>query len=222
MTVTTAGAVIDGYDISGSLWINASNVTVRNTRVRSTDWVVIRVKSGVTGVVIENCEVDGGGMSGVEGQFGIYGPVTVRGCDISGVTDGVVPDSGSLVEGNYIHGLLSPGSPHYDGIQIDGGISNVVIRGNTIINSHGQTSAVMIDNWFGPIHNISVEGNRLVGGGFTVYSDGQFSGGSISGVSFVNNRLGKGYWGYASIVNNTVTSTGNVDDDTGQTVGIRP
>ena len=220
MTIDTAGAVIDGYDISGTLYINASNVTVRNTRVRSTNWWVIKVKDGVSGVVIEDCEVDGAGMSGVEGQFGIVGPVTVRGCDISGVSDGVVPHSGSLVEGNYIHGLLSPGEPHYDGIQIDGGISDVVIRGNTIINSHGQTSAVMIDNWFGPIRNILVEGNRLVGGGYTVYSDGQFDGGSITGVSFINNRLGKGRLGYASIVNNTVTDSGNVDDDTGQPVQL--
>ena len=56
-----------------------------------------------------------------------------------------------------------------------------------------QTSAIMIDNYFGPISNISVDGNLLVGGGYTVYSDAQFTGGSITGVSVTNNHIGGGH-----------------------------
>ncbi|MET0767966.1 MAG: hypothetical protein ABWY50_10005, partial [Aeromicrobium sp.] len=80
--------------------------------------------------------------------------------------------------------------------------------------------AVMIDNYFGPISNIKVDGNHLAGGGYTVYSDGQFTGGSITGVSFTNNTLGKGYWGYASIVKNTVVWSGNTDASTGKAVNL--
>ncbi len=36
-----------------------------------------------------------------------------------------------------------------------------------------MSSAVMIDNYFGPISNITVDNNLLVGGGDTIYVDGQ-------------------------------------------------
>jgi hypothetical protein len=219
ITISTAGAVVSGLDISGTVNINANDVTLKNSRIRSNAFYVVRVQAGRSGVVIQDSEIDGVGTDNA-GNHGIAGgPATVRRCNIHHVENGITPQSGGwLIEDNYIHTLLASGSPHYDGIQIDGGISNITIRHNTVINQHNQTAAVMIDNYFGPISNIVVDNNRLVGGGYTVYSDGQFSGGTISGVSFTNNRLGRGYWGYASIVRNTPVWTGNLDDVTGAPV----
>ena len=34
ITVNTAGAVIEGLDVTGAITVNAENVTIRNTRVR--------------------------------------------------------------------------------------------------------------------------------------------------------------------------------------------
>lgn len=219
ITVNTAGAILEALDISGTVTINASNVVLRNSRVTGSDFAIVRVRSDVTSVRIENTEINGRGLNGTANSMGVYGPAAVLRSNIYGVENGVAPFSGSTVQDNYIHGLGAPGSPHYDGIQIDGGVSNVVVSHNTVdVSDHDQTSAVMIDNYFGPISNIAVTSNRLLGGGYTVYSDGQFSGGSISGVSFVGNRLGKGYWGYASIVGNTPVWSGNVDDSTGANV----
>jgi hypothetical protein len=45
-----------------------------------------------------------------------------------------------------------------------------------------------------------------------VYSDGQFDGGTIKGVEFTNNSMGKGQWGYSSFVGNNPVWTGNVMD----------
>ena len=98
-------------------------------------------------------------------------------------------------------------------------LRNVTIEHNTVdLTGHDQTSAVMIDNYFGTIDNIVVNNNRLLGGGYTVYSDGQFTGGSITNVAFTGNRLGRGYWGYALIRNNTAIWTNNVDDATGREI----
>src|SRR4029079_11255583 len=85
---------------------------------------------------------------------------------------------------------------HYDGIE-NNGSSNVQILHNTIINNHDQTSAVMLDTYFGDIKNVTVDGNYLYGGGYTIYLDGRFSGGSVddSSVKITNNYLGGGYWG---------------------------
>jgi hypothetical protein len=228
LTVSTAGAVVDGLDVSGTIYVSANNVTIKRSRVRASAFAAIQIRSGVTGVRVEDCEIDGRGTSGgATNSMGVIGPVTVLRSNIYGVENGVTPESGSLVQDSYIHDLGAPGSPHYDGIQIDGGLSNIVVRHNNIVVSQSQTSAVMIDNYFGPTSNITVDNNRLVGGGFTVYSDGQFgsssprggTGGTISGVSFTNNRLGKGSAGYANIVKNTPAWSGNVDDATGQSLG---
>lgn len=219
VTVNTAGTVLDRLDISGTVTINASDVVLRNSRVTGSDFALVRVKAGVTGVRIEDTEINGRGLSGTSNSMGVYGPATVVRANIYGVENGVAPFSNSTVRDSYIHDLGAPGSPHYDGIQIDGDLSNIVIQHNTVdVSNHDQTSAVMIDNYFGPTANVAVTGNRLLGGGYTVYSDGQFSGGTISGVSFTGNRLGRGYWGYSSIVANTPVWTGNVDDTTGAAV----
>jgi hypothetical protein len=211
LTVTKAGTVIDGYDVNGVIQVNASNVTIKNTRIRGRGWSSIRVKDDADGVVIQDCEIDGRGTSGNENSMGVMGPAKVLRCDIHGVENGVTPGSGSLIEDNYIHDLGAPGAPHYDGIQIDGGLSDIVIRHNTVINDFSQTSAVMIDNYFGPIRNITVERNYLAGGGYTVYSSAQFNGGTVTGVKFLHNTFEKGYWGFASIEGNSVVDTGNVD-----------
>ena len=218
VTVSVPGTVLDGLDISGTVSINVSNVTIRRSRIRGSGFALVWIKAGVTGVRVEDSTLDGLGSS--EGSMGIWGPATSLRNDIRGVENGIAPDSGSLVQDNFVHDLQAPGAPHYDGIQIDGGISNVTIRHNTVLNNHDQTAAVMIDNYFGPISNIVVDGNLLGGGGYTAYSDGQFSGGSISGVSFTNNRFRRGFWGYSSVRNNTVSASGNVDDTTGTPVGF--
>ncbi len=220
MNITKSGTVVDGKDIKGTIWIDADNVTIKNSRIVGKGFSIVQIKDGSTGVRIENVEIDGLGMAGAAGSMGIMGPANVSGSDIKGVENGLTPGSGSVLRGNFVHQLAAPGSPHYDGIQIDGGLSNITIENNSVdLREHGQTSALMIDNYFGPINNITVKGNLLMGGGYTVYSDGQFSGGAITGVSFINNRLGKGHWGYASIVKNSPTWSGNVDHSTGKTVG---
>ncbi len=53
----------------------------------------------------------------------------------------------------------------------------------------------MLSNYFGSVTNVTVDNNWLEGGGYTVYSDGQFNNGTISGVSFTNNYLVEGQYG---------------------------
>lgn len=224
LVLSTPGAVVDGLDITGTVQINASNVTLRRSRVTTgSAFSVIRVKEGVTGVRIEDVTVNGRGSSGTSGSMGIMGPATVVRADISGVENGFTPSSGSVLQDSWIHNLNAPGSPHLDGVQIDGGQSNILLQRNTIdLREWSQTAAIMIDNYFGPIDGIRVDNNRLLGAGYTVYSDGQFSGGSIRNVSFTNNRFIKGSWGYALIRNNATTPvwTGNVID--GTTTPVNP
>jgi nitrous oxidase accessory protein NosD len=218
LVINTPGMIVDGLDILGMVTVNAPNVTLKNCKVTAASWAVINITAGATGAIVKNCEINGASAEGVRG---ISGHGTFINNDIHHVEDGIyILGSNTLIDGNYIHDLQSNWSgPHYDGIATDGGVSNIVIRNNTIINQHGQTSAIMLSNYFGPISDVTIHNNRLVGGGYTVYSDGQFSGGAISGVSITNNDLGKGRFGYMSIRNNSPIWQENVDEITGRPIG---
>lgn len=218
-SLDVAGATVSGLDFQGSVAITAPNVTLRNCRIRAKGWVALDIRAD--GATVENCEIDGQEAPGIRGISISGNNVSIRHCNIHHAEDGIYLTGSSKIgiENNYIHDLQSQwDGPHFDGIATDGGIADVLIKGNTIINPHRQTSAIMLSNYFGPIARVRVEGNRLVGGGYTVYADGQFSGGEISNVSFSNNRLGKGYYGYASVNRNSPEWAGNIDDVLGQTL----
>lgn len=192
LTVSTAGAVIRGLDIRGTLTVKTPGVTIENCRIttgNSWDWYVI-LTAGDT--VIQDCTINGGNVNA--GQNGINGSGKFLRNNIFNTENGIAPGSNTLIQDNYIHDLMAPGSPHYDGIQIDGGQSDVSIQHNTIVNQWPQTSAVMINNWAGPISNIAIDGNLLVGGGYTIYVDGHFNSNPITGVSITNNHIGGGRW----------------------------
>ncbi|MCK1359492.1 hypothetical protein IVB28_11760 [Bradyrhizobium sp. 199] len=133
--------------------------------------------------------------------------------NIYNVENGIGVDGGNtLIQDNYIHDMIASGSPHYDGISIDGKNFDITIRHNTVINDHTQTAAIMIDNYFGPVSNVVVDNNLLYGGGYNIYSSSQFDGGSVTGVVVTNNHMGGGYWGPTAFTGNSPVYTGNVDD----------
>jgi len=220
VTVSKPGTVIDGLDINGTLTIAANNVTVKNTRVTSGNaYNIVKVDDSATGVTFDHVTVDGKGMNGTEGANGIYGPGTYNAVAVSGVENGFVPSSGATITGSWVHNLASPGSPHYDGIQIDGARSNITVKNSTVdLTGLTQTSAVMVDNYFGAATNITITGNRLLGAGYTVYADGQFNSNPIT-VTYANNRIGKGQWGYALLRSSTVSWSGNTDARSGHALG---
>jgi len=223
LTVTKNGTVVDGLDIRGTLTIDASDVTVRNTRVRGSAFWLVTVKDSARDVTIEDVEVDGLGLAGADGSSGIVGgSPRISRVDVTGVENGLVPGTGTVIDGAWVHDLVSGGAPHYDGVQIDGGVRDITMTGSTIdLSNQGQTSAVMIDNYFGSIDHVVIDGNRLLGGGFTVYADGAFSTSRpMTDITYSDNRMGKGYYGYGLIRNADVTWTGNVDDKTG--AAVRP
>lgn len=219
MTISTAGTVIDGKDM-GCLTVTAANVTVKNTRIRCGAFWAVTVK-GKNFTMIDS-EVDGTGTS--EGNSGVVansgGEFTLTRVDIKGAENAVVPGDNTTIQDSWLHALKSVGSPHYDAVEINGGAANVTIRHNTIDNPFTQTSAVMIANDYGAVTNFLVTGNKLTGGGYTVYADGKFSTTAAINGAFTNNVIGKGYYGYALIrgTNTNVTWSGNTDATTGKPV----
>ena len=213
VVVTKPGTVISGLNITGTVYIAADNVTLQNCKITSNSFSVVQIKAGSSGVIVQDCEINGVGTNN-EGSSGITGAGTFLRNNIYNVENGlnIGPGTGTVIEGNYIHDLKASGSPHYDGIQIDGGQTDTIVRHNTVINDHTQTAALMIDNYFGPVKNILVTDNLLVGGGYTIYSDGQFNGGAMTGIQITNNHVGGGYWGPLNANSTSPVYTGNVMD----------
>jgi hypothetical protein len=126
------------------------------------------------------------------------------------VEDGVyISTTDILVEDNYIHDLDSAGGdPHYDGIQLHGGVtSDVIIRHNSVLVADDHNSAITM----GTVQNVLVDGNRLSGGGYTVHVDGRHGRGAVSGVAITNNRFGSHTFGFWTFERTTPFLEGNVD-----------
>jgi nitrous oxidase accessory protein NosD len=71
LVITQAGAVISGLDIKGTVTIEAPNVTLENCKIESGGFFLVNIKAGVTGAVVQNCEINGLGTSGSPGSCGI-------------------------------------------------------------------------------------------------------------------------------------------------------
>ena len=240
LTITAPG-VYSGLDISNGVTIDASNVTLENciiTMPSSGNWVV-GVSGGLTGVTIQNCEIYGTGLSGQVGDYGIYvegnSQVMINACNIHDVGTGVIVSDGqTTVENCYIHNLNAGAGTHYNGIGFFGGSPaefSLNIQNNTIINQQDQTDAVMIQNYFGNVNNVTVNNNILIGGGYPLYVDASQGTGNITNVSITNNQIGLTQYSYGytdlnpgSVGTYSVTNTGNAQDGTAllATVPVSP
>jgi hypothetical protein len=202
ITVTKAGTVINGLDVSGNIVVAANDVTIKNTRIRYSGRMFgIQTKSGYARTVIQNVDIvlgvsTTGSAAGIAGGAG----TVVRHTDISGTGDGIKAENGGRYEHNYIHVEKPSGSSlHLDGIQ-GSGKSNWTVYGNTIDVpiSKGGNFAVFVQSWNGtiekPVSSVKVDSNWLSGGNYTVYvEDGKSGSGYVKGVTFTNNRFGGDY-----------------------------
>src|SRR5262245_49963675 len=95
LIVDAPGVVLSGFDIRGSVYINASNVTLINSKVTSSNWAVIQIASGVTGTVIQNSTISG---TASEGSSGIVGSGTFIANNISNVENGIAGLKDTLIQ----------------------------------------------------------------------------------------------------------------------------
>lgn len=217
LVITTPGAVIQGLDISGGVVIKAPNVTLLNCKVSSSGYYAVQIDKGVQGVTVQNCTIDsqGGGGVGISGQGNFIAN------NIYGAADGInVWGDNTVIQDNYIHGMAGSSGSHFDSIQADGAFKNLTIEHNTVINEQGQTSAIMLDNYWGAIDNVKINNNLLVGGGYTVYINESAQGtagtpGAVTNVSFTNNHIGPGTYGPLDLrtqLGHTPVMSNNVND----------
>ncbi|MDT3443499.1 MULTISPECIES: DUF4082 domain-containing protein [unclassified Pseudofrankia] len=211
------GVVLDGRDISGTITIYGSNVTIKNSVVRGS--IIIRSAGGAT---IDHVKTVG--IAIISGSHHV-----VRYTDISGGSDAVQissvydPVSDVTLTNSYLHGPNPPPDAHYDGIQIRGidGLRVTCSNLDLVPFAMNHNAGIYLEWAGGGIRNVTIDHNWINGGGYAVRVDAE-------NLKIVDNRFGRAsHWG---LCNNdrrntgggqrTFVSRGNVWNDTGAAVNL--
>jgi Right handed beta helix region len=167
LKITHAGAVIDGLDVTGTIVVDAPDVTIRNTRITATGSMGVKIESG--SLLIEDTEIIGASDDCAQGvAWSDY--VAVR-IDVSGCQDGLKGNGSVAIHDSYVHDLRGTSDSHNDGFQSTGG-SDITIEGSTICGEYRDSvSAVKLTPEERAIDNVVIRNNVLRGGNFSLYMD---------------------------------------------------
>jgi hypothetical protein len=175
-------------NVTGTINVYAANVTIRNFRVDAA-WGTygIRLYSGAS-ATIEDGEITRANGAAVYGDNW-----TARRLNVHHMgADAFKTGGDTTIENSWIHHLGMSAGAHADGVQIENG-SNFVFRGNFFDlpwyswDADGEyrvNAAFFINGWVGPISNVTIDGNWLTGGNYTIYALSQ------SNTKVTNNEFG--------------------------------
>ncbi len=234
VVVTADGTVVSGLSVSGTLQINADNVTVKNVKVTTGGNFGISL-THTAGVTIANSTISG--QNATTGRVGsaiddVYGDstgMTLKYNNISNFKTAIQISTG-LADSNYIHDPGYLAGDHTNGFYVNGGTQPLTIQNNTIFDPLGQTDAINLDAGTpgpaAPVANKTVRNNLLAGGSYTIYG-GAPSGSPTSNIVITGNRFGQNYFpksgqygpvAYFDPTGTGNTWSGNIWDTTGQAV----
>ena len=179
------GTVLDGRSI-GCLYITASNVTIRNSRITCagaspTDSGNMAVQQSnyytpnVSGLTITDSEITrpAGSNGGLDYALQVYGKnVTLTRVNIHNVTSGVHLSSVGpvTITDSYLGGFVNiSGVDHDDAVIANGGATNVTLQHNTLEVPIGQTTPIAAYPEGTPNSYWTIDGNLVQGGGYCMY-----------------------------------------------------
>lgn len=204
---TADGQVISGLRINGRLSIAHKNVVVRDCVITGDDSYAVFCDSRLPvgdGVDISYCEV----MKSGNGVAGIL--KSVYRCNIHDCENGLNLSGGpQLLVNNYIHNLGLAADGHNDGVE-NNGVSGMHLLYNRIIaDPTNDTSAVMLNNQFGPITTALVQGNDLEGGQYCLYADNSKTPANALNLTVEDNFFKNWHYGAMALYDSNVTQSGN-------------
>jgi hypothetical protein len=223
----TAGVVLDGYDFSalpaGSYYrITANHVTLRNCRMGS--GLLIQL---ATHVLVERCEIVGG--VSVSGSIDVvldHNRIHGSGDDLLHVTSDTGRSRNIRFSNNLVHDPRPVCGAHADGVQVRG-VDNLSLTNNVIDMGPWRqvcgldvlNAAVFLEAANGGNANVTLDGNFLNGGGYTLRI------GHSTAVRVVGNRFGHDER-YGPVLTTAapgsiVEAADNVREGTGTPIAVR-
>lgn len=222
---------LDHVWIKGSLyWTGTGNLTVSQSIVQGgtgTAWYAILGHPSTSGPLNSTIKVTDSTVGWLPGKtmpsgedvapiwsaYGNQAQIAIRD-DLSGMPQGIDPTANSIIQDNWIHGLVQTGTAsaptHLDGIFSQGG-GNIKIDGNYVdvpVRSD-TTAAIFIQDRGSTDTGISITDNYLNGGAFTLRNQTGIN------VDVENNTFANSVWGAVGDLSGYPgtygTWTGNVD-----------
>lgn len=204
--------------------VRSNNSIIRNVKITCSGLhSAISQNVSNTGLLVEDAELNGNGVS----EQGCINPAnyTARRLNIYHCNDGAKMGDNTTIESSFIHHLNTANDCHCDGVQSTGG-DNISLQNNTIdvkdIISEPAVSAIMLGDEHGALGDITISGNFLAGGGYTLYGGyNTFTFTHPSSLIVTNNRFGISNEGpYSRVHIPTSTWTNNVWDDSNLQINL--
>lgn len=246
MNVTTASAIIENYDVTGTITINASNVTVRNCKINASGQQYgIGLQAGFTNAFIHHCEVYGVPinanrpashvLTAIACDFDHTMVAEIAFCNVHGI-ENAIGGAKHNIHDNYLHDFaiwqVGGDTDHTDGVQSgdNNGAGGQTIVHNTIIAfcTGGDlapapgSSCIALQT---DMHDVLIENNFLSSGSNTLYGNAQNGTGSSVNTIIRNNHFSNFYASFGGGVFsgfNQASSgfvwTGNIIHETGVAV----
>jgi hypothetical protein len=194
LSIDQDGAVVDSLNVRGTVTVNAQNVTIKRSRFTGSGepWAVRTVGKG--SVKIEDSTFEGN-YSDAAISYHNWSATRI---DIFGMTnDGAKLGNNVSLTDSWIHDFKPESGAHGDGVQLVEDVGNIVIKNNKIDIGKltGVNAAIFLSPDLGPevpsAGAVTVDGNVLGGGGYTLYSVNGRDGATLQSVSVTNNAFVK-------------------------------
>lgn len=173
------GAVLDSYDFRGTMvTCGGDGVVIRNSLFDAAAGFYGIDQSGHTGLAVDRCIFDGGTIPRARNDYSDFigtrdGEATITDCRFLNAPSDAVQICRGTVSGCYFAGAgYAPGA-HADAIWVGKTTGPVLIEGNFIDwrprpGAVEPNNAIRIAPERGDIDGVTVTGNIILGGGFTV------------------------------------------------------
>jgi hypothetical protein len=245
LTISTSGTTVTGCQITGQVvvasGVSVSGVTIGNcviTQASGGAGSAIKLGGGssyvASGTTVSGCTISGTDAgtnrlaTGIIDTYGNAAGTVITGNNIYWCRTGMNLTTGT-VRGNYVHDPGYQGGDQTDCILSPGSngaasfAAGLAITGNTLLNRLGQTSAVNLASSSSTAQYVTVAGNLLGGGTYTVYGGGT----SGNNITVTGNRFSQAYSATSGstgpvtafeYTTGSNTWSGNVIHDSGTTV----
>jgi hypothetical protein len=204
LTVTRAGTVVSGLQVTGTINVLASNVTIEDTRVTQGTTCgdtstcgnyVIRIDEAASGTTIRDVETASAAGATCEHDIrNTGGSLTVEGAYLHACDSNVYAAGPTVVEDSYGISKIDISNDHVENIYFNDTSFSAIH--DTLLNPVGQT-AVVFGNSGGGIdvtncrNQLTVLDSLLAGGGYTIYPCAHAASAGSSSVNIQGNHFAR-------------------------------
>lgn len=175
-TIKTANAVVNGIT-TGCIDVEADNVTIENSVIKSDTWWGIHTTNGATNLKLIHDTIgnqgagEGPDSGGYDYAITGFRTLDVSYCNISGFKDGVDISDGTF-DNNYVHDLSAFNGAHTQDMYVYPATTSLTVNHNTLINQTSiqySTAAVYIAPDSPGQNHDTITDNWMAGGSYTFY-----------------------------------------------------